>query len=627
MRSTFCLMFLFGVAGFAQVDTTQQVQQYSIEQFYDNTRIGGGVFSEDGNRLLMSSDESGIFNVYEITIADGSKQQITFSEEDSYFAEDYVPGSGEVIYSADKGGNEIDHLYLLKENGEATDLTPGQEEKAMFAGWSQDKEFLYYLSNKRDQRYFDFYKMKVGSWEPELFFRNEEGYEGGDISHDENWLLLTKPITTSENELYLYNVQKDEATEISTEPAAYHPAGFSKDDRYFYYITDLGQEYKYLVAHELATGETTTVYETDWDVVYTYLSENDKYRVIGINEDAQNKLLVLENKTGEEVDLPEIPGGNIQGVSISDAEDKMRLTVGTSRTPSDLYVYEFENGDLKKLTNTLNPEINPEHLVEAEIIRYQSFDSLEIPAVYYKPHQASPENPVPGLVWVHGGPGGQSRTGYSSLIQYLVNHGYAVLAVNNRGSSGYGKTFHKMDDKKHGEEDLQDIIYGKKWLQEQDYIAHDKIGVIGGSYGGYMTMAAMTFAPEEFEVGVNIFGVTNWLRTLKSIPPYWEAARKALYEELGDPNTADSVALYNKSPLFFADQVKNPVIVLQGANDPRVLQVESDEIVAALKKNNIPVEYVIFEDEGHGFLKKENEIYGYREIRKFLDKHLKEDKM
>ena len=208
--------------------------------------------------------------------------------------------------------------------------------------------------------------------------------------------------------------------------------------------------------------------------------------------------------------------------------------------------------ELKKLTETLNPEINANDMVAAEVVRYPSFDGLEIPAIYYKPLDATKRNKVPALVWVHGGPGGQSRTGYSSLIQYLLNHGYAILAVNNRGSSGYGKTFFKMDDLNHGDKDLKDCIWGKKWLQTQDYIDAEKIGIIGGSYGGYMTMAAMTFTPDEFKVGVNIFGVTNWLRTLKSIPPYWESFRNALYKELGDPTTADSVRLYEISPVFLS---------------------------------------------------------------------------
>ena len=181
-----------------------------------------------------------------------------------------------------------------------------------------------------------------------------------------------------------------------------------------------------------------------------------------------------------------------------------------------------------------------------------------------------------------------------------------------------------MDNKNHGDKDLKDCIWGKKWLQSQDYINPEQVGIIGGSYGGYMTMAAMTFEPEEFKVGVNLFGVTNWIRTTKSIPPYWESFRKALYDEIGDPYTEDSVRLRAISPLFHADQIKNPIMVLQGANDPRVLQVESDEIVAAARLNGATVEYVLFEDEGHGFRKKANQIESWQEIRTFLDKYLKE---
>jgi dipeptidyl aminopeptidase/acylaminoacyl peptidase len=195
--------------------------------------------------------------------------------------------------------------------------------------------------------------------------------------------------------------------------------------------------------------------------------------------------------------------------------------------------------------------------------------------------------------------------------------------VNNRGSSGYGKTFFKMDDRNHGDKDLRDCIWGKKWMQGLDYIDGEKIGIIGGSYGGFMTMAAMTSFPDEFVVGVNFFGVTNWIRTLRSIPPFWAAQREALYQELGDPFTADSVRLYQISPLFHGNKVKNPVLVLQGANDPRVLKVESDEMVEAIKSNNVPVEYIVFPDEGHGFIKRENEIKADSQVLEFLDKYLK----
>jgi dipeptidyl aminopeptidase/acylaminoacyl peptidase len=225
---------------------------------------------------------------------------------------------------------------------------------------------------------------------------------------------------------------------------------------------------------------------------------------------------------------------------------------------------------------------------------------------------------------VHGGPGGQSRAGYNAMLQYLVNSGYVVLRVNNRGSSGYGKTFFKLDDLKHGEDDLLDCVEAKDFLIETGYVDSDRVGIIGGSYGGYMVLAALAFQPDAFDVGVDIFGVSNWLRTLQNTPPWWAAFRDALFKEMGNPET-DPEYLKRISPLFHASNIRKPLIVLQGANDPRVLKVESDEIVEAVRANGVPVEYVVFDDEGHGFTKKKNRIAGYEAIRRFLDQHLKGD--
>ncbi len=623
------LIFLTALFSFLACTRTEQYipKEYSIEQFYKNSRIVGGAFSEDETELLVSGDKSGIFNLYEINIKDASKKQITDSKKESFFAIDYIPGTGQILYSSDKGGNEINHIYLLQDDRTSKDLTPNDNEKAHFFGWSEDKKSMFYISNKRDPKYFDLYRMSITDWDAEMIYKNENGLDIVGGSKDENYFALHKTITTSESQLFIFNRSTNNMTEISQSDALgnYRSSGFSKDSKLFYYITDAEKEFSYLVQYDIDSGERKVIFETDWDVMYSYLSENEKYRVIGINEDGKNNLIVKDNKTNKTTDFPEIPDGDIVGVGFSESENLMRLTVGTSKAPNNIYVYNFESEELKKLTNTLNPEISPKDLVSAEVIRLKSFDGLEIPAIYYKPLTASKNNKTPALVWVHGGPGGQSRVGYFGLIQYLVNHGYAILAVNNRGSSGYGKTFFKMDDLNHGDKDLKDCIWGKKWLQSQEYIDTEKIGIIGGSYGGYMTMAAMTFTPDEFKAGVNLFGVTNWLRTLKSIPPYWESFREALYAELGDPFTEDSIRLYNISPLFHAQNVKHPIMVLQGANDPRVLQVESDEIVEAVRNNNVPVEYVIFPDEGHGFVKKENEIKGYGQILVFLDKYLKEE--
>ncbi len=623
---TFLVLALFGAACKQEKAAAppKEIKQYTIEQFYKTKSTGAGLFSSDEQKLLVHTNESGIFNLYEINVADGSKKALTHSITESFFAIDYVPGTSDVLYSANKGGNEIDHIYLLKADSSSQDLTPAPKEKAGFMDWTKDKKAFFYTSNKRDERYFDVYRMEVGVWKPTLVYENKDNYNVGDISRDGNYLTLGRSITTSENQLFLYDLKTKQLTEISeaAKPGNYGASGFSADGKALYYTTDVDKEFSYLVRYDLTSGERKTAYETKWDVMYSYESENGKYQVIGINEDGKNKLLIRD-AAGQEVAFPTIPDGDVTAVNIAPSEKIMRLTVGTSKSPNDLYVYQFEDKSLQRLTNNLNTEIDPEDLAAATVVRFKSFDGLEVPAIYYKPLTASAANKVPALVWVHGGPGGQSRVGYSAFIQYLVNHGYAVLAVNNRGSSGYGKSFYKMDDKNHGEKDLQDCIYGKKYMQALDYIDSSKIGIIGGSYGGYMTMAAMTFQPNEFKVGVDIFGVTNWLRTLKSVPPYWESFRKALYAELGDPTTADSTRLYNISPLFHASQVKNPVMVLQGANDPRVLQVESDEIVAAMRKNMVPVEYLVFPDEGHGFVKKENEMKGYSGVLAFLDKYLK----
>jgi dipeptidyl aminopeptidase/acylaminoacyl peptidase len=296
--------------------------------------------------------------------------------------------------------------------------------------------------------------------------------------------------------------------------------------------------------------------------------------------------------------------------------------VASDTSPSDVFVADLADRKVRRLTTALNPAIDESHLVEATIVRYTAEGGVQIPSVLYRPKGASAANPVPAVVLVHGGPGGQTRRGYSAMVQHLVNHGYAVLGANNRGSSGYGKTFFHMDDRQHGEGDLRDIVAGGDWLRAQDWVADDEVAVMGGSYGGYITAAALTFHPEAFEAGINIFGVTNWVRTLESIPAWWGAQRQALYDEMGDPST-DAERHRRISPLFHAKNIVRPMLVVQGANDPRVLQVESDELVAAARANNVPVEYVLFPDEGHGFLRRENRITAQEAYLKFLDTHMR----
>ena len=598
------------------------IEQYSIETLMSNNRSSGGYFSKDASKLIYSSDKSGIFNIYEVDLKTNEETQLTDSEEESFFSRGYSPSTDEVIYSADIGGNENSHIYIIRD-GKSIDLTPGKNTKASFFGWTNDELEMYVISNYRDARFFDLYKIDIETLNSKMVFKNDRGYNLNSISNNDNYLVLSLNISRSEQKLFLYDVKSKQQVEISNQVANFSGQNFDKNDENYFYTTNYDSEFYYLMSYNLKNGERKIVFETDWDVAFSYLSKNNSYRVIAVNEDAQNKLTITNMSDQSNLNLIGFENMNINSVGFSEDEKLLRVSAGSPNSPGDIYIYELSTNKLNKITSNLNSKVNPNDLVNAEVVRYKSFDGLEIPAILYKPHQANKLNKVPALVWVHGGPGGQSRVGYRALIQYLVNHGYAILAVNNRGSSGYGKTFYALDDQNHGEDDLQDCVWGKKWLQDQDYINPDKIGIIGGSYGGFMTMAAMTFEPEEFKVGVNIYGVTNWIRTLRSIPAYWESTRKSLYKEMGDPYTEDSLRLYNISPLFHAKNIKNPVLVLQGANDPRVLQIESDEMVQEARNAGAYVEYVLFDDAGHGFIKKEQQIEGNEKILTFLENYLK----
>ena len=618
----FLKLIILSILMMSCTESLNNIEQYSIETLMSNNRSSGGYFSKDANKLIYSSDKSGIFNIYEVDLKTNEEIQLTDSKEESFFVRGYSPTTGEVIYSADKGGNENSHIYIIRD-GKSIDLTPGKNTKASFFGWTKDELEMYVISNSRDPRFFDLYKINIMTLSSEMVFKNDRGYNINSISNNDNYLVLSLNISRSEQKLFLFDFKRTQQIEISNQVANFSGQNFDKNDENYFYTTNYDSEFYYLMSYNLKNGERNIVFETDWDVAFSYLSKNNSYRVIAVNEDAQNKLTITNMSDQSNLNLIGFENMNINSVGFSDDEKILRVSAGSPNSPGDIYTYELSTNKLNKITSNLNSKVNPSDLVNAEVIRYKSFDGLEIPAILYKPHQASKLNKVPALVWVHGGPGGQSRVGYRALIQYLVNHGYAILAVNNRGSSGYGKTFYALDDQNHGEDDLQDCIWGKKWLQDQDYINPDKIGIIGGSYGGFMTMAAMTFEPEEFKVGVNIYGVTNWIRTLRSIPAYWESTRKSLYNEMGDPYTEDSLRLYNISPLFHAKNIKNPVMVLQGANDPRVLQIESDEMVQEARNAGAYVEYVLFEDAGHGFIKKEQQIEGNEKILTFLENYLK----
>lgn len=606
-------------------ESVREIPEYSIEQFMNTEQIGGASFSPDGSRVAFSSNRSGVYNVYAKPVGGGEAVALTESTTDPRFVQAYFPDDDRLIFSGDQGGNELDHIYLREPDGNVTDLTPGEGLKAAFAGFSADGSKFWISTNERDDSVFDLYEYDAETLEREMVLENTVDAYLGPVSPDGRLAALSKVHVRSDTDILLWDRESGEITTLIADEGevANQAATFSADGKSLFYRTDRGSEFDYLVKRDLETGEESTVLQPDWDVMYASRSRGDDYLVVGINEDSRTRLKILDAADFSEVEIPEMPNGNVTSVEFSADDSQMAFYVSSSRRPSDLFVTDMDDPDAKAraLTSSLNPEIDAEHLVDGEVVRFESYDGLEIPGILYRPHQASSDRPVPALVRVHGGPGGQARIGYSALNQYLLNHGYALFDINNRGSSGYGKTFYAADDRCHGECDLGDVVEGKQMLAGLEWVDGERIGILGGSYGGYMVAAALAFEPEEFDVGVNIFGVTNWLRTLESIPSWWGPQREALFAELGDP-AEDAERLRRISPLFHADNITKPMIVLQGANDPRVLQAESDEIVQALEDNDVPVEYVLFDDEGHGFRNRANEIEGYRAIRQFLDTHL-----
>lgn len=606
------------------------LSQYDAATFFETTSYimassGANVFSPDGADILMTSDESGVYNVYSVPVAGGGATRLTDSETSATFALGWFPGDRRLLFTSDVGGNELNHVYARATSGEVTDLTPGENVKAAFESWTADGSGLWLITNERDPQSFDLYLYATADYSRQLVYENTGSYGIGGVSRDGRWLALGKPTSSKNSNVYVVDLASDDkAVRLATEhegDVSNAFLAFSPDSGAVIYGTDEFGEFRQAWSFAIATGERAVVAAEDWDIRRVSFSPAGRYRIVSINEDARTVARITELSSGADLVLPPLPPGDIVNLHFDTGDSKLALLLNGSTSPSNIHVVDLAAGGRRQLTEALNPAIDPAHLVAAEVVRYESYDGLAIPGILYKPHQAAADSKVPALVWVHGGPGGQSRTGYNATIQHLVNHGYAVLAANNRGSSGYGKTFFHMDDKRHGEVDLDDIVAARAYLESLAWVDGGRIGIIGGSYGGYMVGAALAFRPEVFDLGIDIFGVMNWPRTLKSIPPYWHAQRESLFDELGDPEL-EGERLARISPLFHAGNIVRPLLVIQGANDVRVLRQESDEIVDKVRANGVAVEYIVFDDEGHGFRSRANRITASEAYVKFLDRYL-----
>lgn len=596
----------------------------TAQEFFDYTNfsLSGSYygFNLTDERFLVNHNQSGISNAYEFDIQTSEFISVTTSDTKSFYGLSYFPSDDRVILQADNQGDELNHIFV-KDGGEVIDLTDYENTRAKFLGFSVDGLSFYIASNQRDAITLDIYKYSVDDYSKSMLYQNNAAYEVTAKSDGDRYFVLTNSVDNYSTQIVLYDQITDSELNITNNKVENSFLSFMGNA--LLYSSNYDDNFNQLWSIDLTTNEEKKVYSASWDIVGANFYENTNTLHVFINEDASTKLVFLSADDYSELSNDILPTEGLKGFSLSRAEDSYAFVYGSDTSPGDLF-FSKTNFDESSLVASSFNTLDEANMVSSEVIRFESFDGLEIPSILYKPKGASPSNPAPVMVYVHGGPGGQTRKGFNSQIQYMLHHGYGILGVNNRGSSGYGAEFYHLDDKRHGQEDLQDIIASKEYLQSLSWVDDNKIGVMGGSYGGFMTLAALTFYPDVFNVGIDIFGVSNWVRTLKSIPPWWESFKVALYDEMGDP-AADEERHRKISPLFHAQNITKPMLVIQGSNDPRVLQIESDEIVNQVRANNVYVDYLVFPDEGHGFRKKVNRVKSANSIVDFLDECLKQN--
>jgi dipeptidyl aminopeptidase/acylaminoacyl peptidase len=549
---------------------------------------------------------------------------ITHSVKETIGEIGYFPHDRRILYSSDQGGNELYHIYVRDPDGAVRDLTPGPHLKSQFVAWAPDGRAFYLATNERDPGVFDLYRYDAKTYARRRIFNNDAAYQIEAVNSDGRLVALSRIVDNATEAAYLYDTRARSLTPIlpTTHGVTSEPCAFTPDGRAVLYMTDEGAQFQYLVRQDLKTGARRTVFKTDWDVDNCHFSPDGRYLIVRTNHDARAVIRFLDPSSYAVLLTPATAPAAVMGVTVASDVPLAAMVLSDGDTPGDVVLLDLRTAKMSRLLDSLEGRIEKRDLVLARHVRFKSYDGLSIPGLLYVPHGAQKGDARAAVIWVHGGPGWQSRVGFDPMIEYLVNHGYVAYQINNRGSIGDGKTFYHLDDHKHGDADLDDVGASKKMLVATGYVDPNRIVIAGESYGGYMVLAGLAFRPTAFAAGVDLFGVCNWIELMSHTPPWWTDINRLLATEMGDYHT-DAAYLRSISPYYHADRIRRPLLVLQGANDPRVKPVESQEIVDKVRANHVPVQYVVFPDEGHGFRKKANQIQAYEAIRAFLDRFVR----
>ncbi|CAN5812116.1 S9 family peptidase [soil metagenome] len=581
-------------------------------------------FSPDGSEIAYSCNASGQFNLWVRPVAGGEARQLTDYTDNAVRELSWSPDGSQILYTADTKGDEKHQLYLIDPaGGGATALTARPDVQYFLADlnpWSPDSQYIAYAGNDREATAQDTIVRELPTGEDERPLMDGRIYEP--VGWSPNGTKLTVIDARSSMELIpiIVDVQSGEVTGLKDagEPGIYAPGPWKQDGSGYWMSSDKGREFSGLAFVEANTGTFTWIERPDWDIDVVAASKDGRYLAWGMNENGYSKIAVQLLDSGQDIELPTLPGGVLKsGLVFSPDSSQLAVLMETPVRPAEIYLIDLENGTLRQLTNSWLRDLSHVQMVDPELVHFPTFDGREIPAWLFKP---SGEGPFPVVYSIHGGPEYQERPTYAyrGFYQCLLTKGIGVLATNIRGSTGYGKSYQKLIHRDLGGNDVKDFEAAVNYLHSVDWVRSDRIGVFGGSYGGFAVLTCVSRLPDYWAAAVDIVGPSNLVTMLRSFPPTWKEVAKATF---GDVDTEEE-DLLRRSPITYVDQITTPLFVIQGANDPRVVKAESDQIVEKLRARGVDVKYDVYEDEGHGFTKKENELKALGDSAAFLADYL-----
>ncbi len=608
---------------------TLNIPKIPLEDFFRNPEKSSFQLSPNGKKIAYMKpwdDGNRMMNVYIKDLGQENGVRITSASKRSLYGYFWL-NDNRIAYIQDKGGDENIHIYAVDIDGSNDiDLTPFDNIQARITDDLEDDPNHMIISiNNRNPRIHDVYRLNVNSGELTLIAENPGNIMGW-MTDNEGKLRIAMT-SDGVNSSILYRVtEKEEFKPILTTnfKVSVSPLFFTFDNKNLYVSSNRGRDKSAIYKFDLETAkETELIFEHDEVDVSGLLRSINRKVLTGVSYYTDKRQLHFLDEWRENLQKKlESKLTNVE-VAISDMskdETKAIVVAFSDVSRGTYYYYDIENDDLTLLAD-LNPWLNPDHMSNMKSISYTSRDGLKINGYLTIPKGSNGKN-LPVVVNPHGGPWARDRWGFNPEIQYLANNGYAVFQMNFRGSTGYGRDFWEKSFKQWGKTMQDDITDGVEWLINEGIADPERIAIYGASYGGYATLAGLTFTPDLYACGVDYVGVSSLFTFMESMPPYWELYREMMYEMVGHPEN-DKELLASSSPLLHVDKIKVPLFIAQGANDPRVKKSESDQIVNALKEKGIDVPYMVKDDEGHGFYNEKNRFDFYKAMSEFLSEHLK----